>query len=157
MALKISSILLAATVTLTPLGVAAGQVPLFPDPAMLIDQANEEYAAFFSRTDWKLKSVEIAGVERAARYQSSTLLLPPAVIRTGLYSWTVVYRVRDRYRATGQSLYACRTTAIAIRHRLLDGVWKWGKSVRLNYAFDRSDEPCKEHAQAASKRASGQL
>jgi hypothetical protein len=141
-ALTSYSFLLAIALALAPMSVKAGPVPLFPNPDILLDQADQEYDDYFAQTDWKLKMVAINGVLRQARYQSSVMLFPPAVTRNGIYSWTVLYRVKDRYRAAGQSLYACRTAAIEVKHRLSNGSWKWFKDVKLDNEFDRTDDPC---------------
>jgi hypothetical protein len=141
-AIKRHLFLLAIALTLAPLKAMSGPISLFPNADVLLNQADEGYDEFFTVTDWKLKTVEINGVVRQARYQSSVMLFPPLLTRNGIYSWTVLYRVKDRYKAAGQSLYACRIATIAVKYRLSSGEWKWIKDVRLENAFDRTDDPC---------------
>lgn len=142
MANRFQLMLLGAFAFHLPVTAQAGAVPLFPNPEVILDQADEEYESFFSANDWKLKSVDIAGETRAVRYQSSMMLTPPSLQRTGIYSWAVLYRLKDRYRSAGAALYVCRTAAVSLKHRIVDFDWKWLKSVKLELIVDPSDAPC---------------
>lgn len=133
---------LIALLSNSALAAGPGPVPFFPNPDVLLTEADKAYDDFFATREWKLKTIDQAGNERRAKYISTVVLAPPKLSRDGFYSWQVRYRFKDRYKAGGTTFYACRTADIYLGRPIFGSTKGWVTRVDVLNALDLSDDPC---------------